>query len=66
MKKNFIYDILPDELVEKIFLKVHKDKFNETLKQINEDNIFKIRIAKFVDKIIDSVLRRLNDTNWLF
>ena len=62
MKKNFLYDILPDELVEKIFLKVHKDKFNETLKQINEDNIFKIRIAKFVDKIIDSVLRRLNDT----
>ena len=63
MKKNFLYDILPDELVEKIFLKVHKDKFNETLKQINEDNIFKTRISKFIDKIIDSILRRLNDTN---
>lgn len=61
MIKNFLFDYLPDELIDEIFFIVHKEKFKESLDQINEEYVNKFTIQKFIDTIIQGVLDRLNN-----
>lgn len=63
MIKNFLFDYLPDELIDEIFFIVHKEKFKESLDQINEEYVNKFNIQKFIDTIIQGVLDRLNNSS---
>jgi hypothetical protein len=61
MSRNFLFDFLPDELIDEIFFIIHKEKFKESLDQINEEYVNKFQIRKFIDTIIQGVLDRLNN-----
>ena len=62
---NFLYD-LPDELIEYIFIIVHKQQYKVVLKELKERTIMRNNerleewVQNFVDNLIDDVLQNLN------
>ena len=63
MQNNYLYNFLPDELIDEIFFIVHKENFKESLGKINEIYIREIQVQKLIDIIIEGVLNRLNNNN---